>query len=75
MSGPLATARPSTAPKMPRRHAAAGGRDGGGEQGERERHHDRGADALDGAGGDQRVDAGREGGRGGGAGEDRRGRR
>ncbi len=49
-------------------HAAPLGGDGGGEEGEGQRHRDRGADALDGAGGDQAVDAGGErgGGRGGG---------
>ena len=70
MRGPVATARPLTAPQMPR-PCRGGGRDGGGEQGQGQRHHDRGADALDRAGGDERVDAGRERGRGGGAGEDR----
>jgi hypothetical protein len=46
----------------PDRHGAPGDRDRGGEQGERQRHDRGGADALDGAGGDQRGGAVGEGG-------------
>ena len=71
MSGPVATARPLTAPQMPR---AAPRRSAGRPPMSRVSVSGimiAGADALDRAGGDQFVDPGCECGRGGGRGEDR----
>ena len=53
--GDAADARPDA-----ERDAASFGREGVGEQRQRERRHDRGADALRGAGGDQQAVDGRE---------------
>ena len=53
------------------REAAPLGRDRGREDRQRERHHDRAAEALHGAGDVERADRRRERGRGGGDGEDR----
>ena len=52
-SGPIATARPAMPDHAPSASAAPLGRDRGAEDRQRQRRHDRAADALDGAGRDE----------------------
>ena len=68
-TGPPSTARPVTALNRPIALPRCSGGNAGGQQRERERHHERRAGALHGAGGDQRADAGSEGTRSRGRGE------
>lgn len=68
--GPAGDGKSGDGAEDAERHAAAGGGHGGREQGERQRHHDRRTDPLDGPEGDQLIDPGRQGRGGGGAGED-----
>ena len=62
-SGPLATAIPPIAPQIAERDAAALGRKGVGEDRQRQRHHERAAEALHRPRGDQRLHRRRERGR------------